>query len=76
MLEKRDIARDHMPVVEDGRQIGFVTSGAPSPTLGFNLGLAMLPIEKTVVGTRIHIEIRGKACEAEVVATPFYKRSR
>ena len=33
-LEKRDIARDHMPVVQDGKQIGFVTSGRPRPPAG------------------------------------------
>jgi len=76
MLEKRDIARDHMPVVEDGKQIGFVTSGSPSATLGFNLGLAMLPTRLKEIGTQILIEIRGKACPAEVIPTPFYKRAK
>ncbi|MCL1893883.1 MAG: glycine cleavage system aminomethyltransferase GcvT [Holophagaceae bacterium] len=74
MAEKRDIARDHMPVVEDGKQIGFVTSGAPSATLGFNLGLALVPTRLKEVGTMINIEIRGRACPAEVIPTPFYKR--
>jgi len=76
MLEKRDIARDHMPVVEDGRQIGFVTSGAPSATLGFNLGLAIVPTRLKEIGTRIFIEIRAKACPAEIIPTPFYKREK
>ena len=76
MLEKRDIARDHMPVVEDGKQVGFVTSAAPSATLGFNLGLAMVPVKMKEIGTRITIDIRGKACPADVVPTPFYKRAK
>ena len=76
MLEKRDIARDGMPVLEGGIQIGHVTSGAPSATLGCNLGLCYLPLEKTAIGTRFEIGIRGKACPAEVVATPFYTRPR
>ncbi len=76
MLEKRDIARDHFPVVKDGRQVGFVTSAAPSPTCGFNLGLALVPSELKEVGTRIQVEIRGKACEAEIIPTPFYKRAK
>ncbi|MDR0499374.1 MAG: glycine cleavage system aminomethyltransferase GcvT [Holophagales bacterium] len=74
MLEKRDIARDHMSVVEDGRRVGFVTSGAPSVTLGFNLGLAMVPVHMKEIGTQILIEIRNKACPAEIIPTPFYKR--
>lgn len=74
MLEKRDIARDGMPVVKNGAKVGFVTSGAPSPTLGQNIGLALVPSEDAKVGSRIFIEIRGKAAEAEVIPTPFYKR--
>ena len=74
MLEKRDIARDGMPVVKAGAQVGFVTSAAPSPTVGQNIGLALVPAEDAKVGARIFIEIRGKAAEAEVVPTPFYKR--
>lgn len=73
-LEKRDIARDGMAVVKGGAPVGFVTSGAPSPTVGQNIGLALVPSDDTKVGTRILIEIRGKAAEAEVVPTPFYKR--
>lgn len=74
--EKRDIARDHMPVVQDGKQIGFVTSGAPSPTCGFNLGLAYVPTELAKVGGAIQIEIRGRAVNAEIIPTPFYKRTK
>lgn len=75
-LEKRDIARDHMPVLRDGVQVGFVTSAAPSPTCGINLGLAYVPPEMATVGGRIQIEIRGRAVDAEVIPTPFYKRSK
>ena len=75
-LEKRDIARDHMPVVQDGKQIGFVTSAAPSPTCGFNLGLAYVPTELAKVGGTIQIEIRGRAVNAEIIPTPFYKRTK
>lgn len=76
MAEKRDIARDGMPVVADGRPVGHVTSGAPSATLGCNLGLAYVPVALAGPGTAIAIEIRGKACPAEVVPTPFYKRAK
>jgi aminomethyltransferase len=76
MLEKRDIARDGMSVVEGGNQVGFVTSGAPSATLGFNLGLAMVPVGLKEIGTQIFVEIRGKECLAEVIPTPFYKRAK
>ncbi|NTW85894.1 MAG: glycine cleavage system aminomethyltransferase GcvT [Holophagaceae bacterium] len=75
-LEKRDIARDHMAVVQDGQPIGFVTSAAPSPTCGINLGLAYVPTELAKVGGRIQIDIRGRAVPAEIIPTPFYKRQK
>jgi len=74
-FEKRDIARDGMKVVKDGAEIGFVTSAAPSPTVGANIGLAYVPTALSEVGTRIHIDIRGRAAEAEIIPTPFYKRA-
>jgi aminomethyltransferase len=76
MAEKRDIARDGMPVLVNGEKAGFVTSGAPSTTCGFNLGLCYVPLAQAEVGSKIQIEIRGKACDAEVVPTPFYKRAK
>jgi aminomethyltransferase len=76
MREKRDIARDGMPVIDGGKSIGHVTSGAPSVTLGCNIGLCYVPLEKCRVGTPIQIDIRGRACEAEIVPAPFYKREK
>jgi aminomethyltransferase len=76
MLEKRDIARDHMPIVQDDKQIGFVTSGAPSATLGFNLGLAIVPAHLREIGSKLSVEIRDRVCPAEVIPTPFYKRAK
>jgi len=70
MLEKGDIARDYMPVLEGGQ----VTSAAPSPTLGCSIGLALLPVGLSAPGTRVRIGIRGRACPAEVVPTPFLPR--
>ena len=71
----RGIARSHHNVYHGDLSIGEVTSGAPSPSLGYNIGLAYLPIEWSKKKTKIDIEIRGKRHTAEVVATPFYKSS-
>jgi aminomethyltransferase len=74
VMRGRDIARDHYPVIVNGTAVSHVTSGSPSITLKQNIGLTYLPVENTAPGTRIEISIRGRACEAEVVKTPFYKR--
>lgn len=72
----RGIARHGYPVVDaSGAKLGEVTSGSPCPSVGKNLGLAYVPIAQSAVGTPLLIEIRGKAIEARVVPTPFYKRA-
>lgn len=72
----RGIARHGYPIVEGGEEIGVVTSGTHSPTLGKAIGLAYVPPEKTAPGTEIVVLIRGKETRARVVPTPFYKRSK
>jgi aminomethyltransferase len=73
----RGIARDGYRCVDgQGNEIGVVTSGSPSPTLGKNIALAYVPPAMTALGTPIFVEIRSQRCKAQVVATPFYKRAK
>ncbi|MGH9801371.1 MAG: aminomethyltransferase family protein, partial [Blastocatellia bacterium] len=72
----KGIARDSYLAFIGDRQVGHVTSGSPAPFLKKNIGLAYLPIEHTAVGTKFEIDVRGRRLAAEVVPTPFYKRSR
>ncbi len=68
--------RSHCRVMMDGHEIGYVTSGAFSPTLEKNVGLALIEREHAGVGKPLQIEIRGKLVDAEQVKTPFYKREQ
>lgn len=71
----RGIARHGYPLTAlDGQPIGHVTSGAPSPTLGKNIGLGYVPSSFATVGTLLLVDCRGKPVEAKVVPTPFYRR--
>ncbi len=73
----RGIARHGYPIVDiDGTALGVVTSGSPGPTVGSNIGLGYVPTDKTAIGTKVGIRIREKTVDAEVVATPFYRRPR
>jgi aminomethyltransferase len=72
----RGIARHGYPIVEDGKEIGIVTSGSPGPTVGKNIGLGYVPVAKAAIGTKLGIQIRDKVIDAVVAETPFYKRSR
>jgi len=74
---ERGIARDGYRCLDGhGNEIGVVTSGSPSPTLGKNIALAYVPLSMTGLGTEIFVEIRGQRVKAVVVGTPFYKRVR
>lgn len=59
---------------EAGSEIGVITSGTKSPTLGSSIALALLSTEGTEVGTQVKVEVRNKLVDAVIVQTPFYKR--
>ena len=76
-MTERGIARDAYKVQDvAGREIGYVTSGSPSPFLKKNIALAYVPPEFAPVGTAVKVEIRGQGVGAQVVPTPFYKRPK
>jgi len=72
----RRAGRGHYPVLKDGAVVGEVTSGQPSPTLGYPVALAYVDVEHTELGTALDIDLRGKSEPFEVVALPFYKRQK
>ncbi len=67
----RGIARHGHSIAHDGVEMGVVTSGAPSPSLGKSIGLGYVSPEHAELGSPIDILVRGKALEAKVVETPF-----
>jgi len=72
----RRAGRGHYPVLKDGTTVGEVTSGQPSPTLGYPVAMAYVDVEFTEPGTALDIDLRGKTEPFEVVALPFYKRQK
>jgi aminomethyltransferase len=76
-LNGRAVARHGNPVLGDdnGAQMGVVTSGAPSPTLGVPIAMAYVPPADSAVGTMVDVAIRNAPAEAEIVPLPFYKRA-
>jgi aminomethyltransferase len=74
--DKRAIPRKGY-IIEDesGQEIGKVTSGTRSITLGKNIGLGYVSIDEAEVGNDIYICIRKKTAEAEIVKPPFLKKN-
>jgi aminomethyltransferase len=74
MADKAPPPRAHYPVLSGGQKVGELCSGGVSPSLGCGIGMAYLPPALAVPGTKLEIEIRGRAWPAEVVKKPFYRR--
>ncbi len=60
----------YWPIYKDGTQIGKVTSSAYSPRLKKNLGIAMLAIDHTTIGTTLDVETPNGTRSATVSNTP------
>lgn len=55
---------------------GVVTSGTLSPSLGVGIGLAYVPAERSAVGTRFQVDVRGKIRPAIVQEKPLYGKGK
>lgn len=78
LLEKA-VPRHGFTILSTGSQtqsIGEVTSGNLSPILQKGIGLGYVSSPYTEPGTRMLIDIRGKAVPVQVVKPPFYKRTK
>ncbi len=72
-LEGKRSARQGMKITKDGAEIGFVTSGCSSPTLGKPIAMAYVDAAHSTIGTKMQIDLGRAAADAEIVKLPFYK---
>ena len=56
--------------------MGRVTSGTFTPTLQKALAMAYVEPAHAAAGTRLEVDVRGKAEAAKVVPLPFYRRPK
>jgi len=74
LTEKGIPRKDYTILDENANEIGVVTSGTMSPSLGKGIGLGYVATDFSKVGTTILIQIRKKQVPATIVKLPFYKK--
>ena len=62
----------HWDINKDNRSIGKVTSAVYSPRLKLNIGLAIVDINFSDIGSTFTVNIDNSWVDAEIVAKPFY----
>ncbi len=70
------IARHGYPVRVAGSEVGVVTSGTLSPTLGQRIAMAYLPAADAAIGGEVEVVVRDRPHPAEQVKLPFYRRPK
>jgi len=72
--DKRSIPRKGYTIFDKGKnEIGFVTSGSRSITLGTNIAMGYVDINYADEGASVFVEIRNKKAQATVTKPPFAK---
>lgn len=73
--EQKRAARSGSSIYAGEKQVGTVTSGQPSPTLGHPVALALVDTAAQLQpGDAVEVDIRGKRYPFTISALPFYKR--
>jgi aminomethyltransferase len=72
LVEGRQPVREGALVLDiEGDEVGHVTSGGFSPTLGRPIAMGFVPTTLAEPGTQVSLAARGKIFTAEVAAMPF-----
>jgi len=75
-MTERGVPRSGYPLWHDGIQVGWVTSGAFSPTLGKDIGMGYVPLALAETAACLEVEIRGKLKKARIVKGRFLRRKK
>lgn len=73
-MDEAGIPRHGYLLWHDGQQVGGITSGTQSPSLGVGIALGYVSPVCAAIGTPLTVEIRGRQVRAHVVARPFYRK--
>ncbi len=70
-MESRGVPRAGFSILNEGEEVGTITSGTLSPTMNTGIALAYLNSDLTKPGTRLQVRIRDTEADVKVVKGPF-----
>lgn len=70
-MEKGAPARHGVKIFSEDKEIGVITSGCPSPSLGGNVAMGYVNNDFKAAGTKVTLAVRDKKIEAAVARMPF-----
>jgi aminomethyltransferase len=73
VIDGKRAARQGMAIFSGDKPVGVVTSGCPSPTLGFPIAMGYVDAACTAEGTAVNIDTGRGMLEGKVCKLPFYK---
>ena len=71
-LTERGFPRPGYPIVFEGADVGVVSSGTVSPSLGYGIALGYVPSELVKADTPLGVRVRDKVIPGVVQRPPFY----
>jgi aminomethyltransferase len=71
-LTGKGFPRPGYTILADGEDVGVLTSGTVSPSLGIGVGMGFVETSHAGAETALQVDIRGRAIDAVVQRPPFY----
>lgn len=75
-LEGTEAAEEGAAILKDGKEVGVVTIGFYSPLNEHNVGIARMPVDCAVEGTKLTIRNSGGEIRAVAHPMPFYDQDK
>lgn len=73
VLEEKGVLRAHQKVLSQSQEIGEITSGSFSPTLGLSVAMARIP---TKTSSPLTVNIREKLLPVKIIKLPFVRNGK
>lgn len=73
-LTGKGIPRHGYPVLKDGKEIGHISTGYLSPTLGKPIANVIIDADEAVKGNEVEVQIRKRVVPAVLISRKFLQK--